>query len=301
MNHIVIIHMGAIGDLVQTFPALRAIRRRWPEARLTLVGRPERAVLALIAGLADERVDYDAVPVGGKAWAARFARADLFIDFLQLMPAGPEHPEVLTPAPLPPADWSDSAAAWIFQAVALPLDLPTGPLEPEIPVPESVVRSARTALNAAGIGGQFVAIHAGSGSIKKNWPLDRFAKIAARLRAAGRQPVWLSGPAERDRGTLGSASITDPVLADLPLGGLAGVLALANLYVGNDSGITQIAAAVRRPDGHAVPTVTLFGSTNPDVWAPRGKHVRLIRSDNGALDGIAIDRVWAAVAAALGK
>jgi ADP-heptose:LPS heptosyltransferase len=293
MNRIAIIHMGAIGDLVQTFPAMRAIRRRWPEARITLVSRPERAVLAQMAGLADECLDYDVAPAA--------AEAELVVDFVGREPAAPPPQDrvVIHPHPLPPADWTEPAAAWIFRAVALPLDLPPSPLEPEIPVPPAVLDAARTALEKAGIRGPPVALHPGSGSVRKNWPLDRFVEIAARLRAAGRTVVWLSGPAERDRGTLGPAARAGAVLSDLPLDVLAGVLALADLYVGNDSGITQVAAAVRRPTGAAAPTVALFGPTDARVWAPRGRHVHVIRSESGAMEGIPTDRVWEAVVESL--
>jgi ADP-heptose:LPS heptosyltransferase len=86
MRNIAIIHMGAIGDLVQALPALRAVRAKWPAAQITLVGRPERAAIARMAGYIDACADFD-----GPAKTSSIAAADLVVDFLS------------KPAPLPPA------------------------------------------------------------------------------------------------------------------------------------------------------------------------------------------------------
>jgi heptosyltransferase III len=286
VNHIAVIHMGAIGDLVQALPVLRALRVRWPGVRLTLVGRPERTVLARMAGLADACVDYDISPT--------VAGADLIIDFLSA--ASADDAAHIWVHPLPPADWTETAAAWLLREVSAQIPLPHVPMEPEVPVPEAVLAAAREILHEADVDGPFVAVHPGSGSVRKNWPMDRFAEIARRMREEGRrQVVWLAGPAERDRGTLGAASLTAPLLTEQPLDTVAGILALADAYVGNDSGITHLAAAVRRPDGRCTPTVALFGPTNAALWAPRGRHVRLVRSENATMDAISVDDAWAAV------
>ena len=67
---------------------------------------------------------------------------------------------------------------------------------------------------------------------------------------------------------------------------LACWLATARVYIGNDSGITHLAAAV------GAPVVALFGLTNPNIWAPRGPNVRVIAKP--ALDQIEPDEVLAA-------
>jgi ADP-heptose:LPS heptosyltransferase len=343
MKHIIIIHMGAIGDLVQAMPTLRAVRAKWPAARMLLVGRSERTALARMAGLVDDCVDFDVF-----SHAPPKAReADLVIDLFSAAMTKPSHAagEVCLIDPLPRQGWTEPASAWLLRQAAARLGLPPVPETPEIPVPQALLDEARRRLSDCGIGGPFAAIGAGSGSPKKNWPLNHFQEIARRLRRdtggargqepyafkapdplapdasarvtahrgeekgavpfsarltpsdAGRQVVWLSGPAEQERGTLAALGPDETVLADLSLEQVAAVLALADLYVGNDSGITHIAAAVRRPDGRATPTVALFGPTNPQVWGPRGPHGRIVRSDDGAVGNIDIDRVWAEVRA----
>jgi hypothetical protein len=106
--------------------------------------------------------------------------------------------------------------------------------------------------------GGFVAVHPFSGSAAKNWPLDSYQKLAERLRIPVRYCV------SREQHLEGAVQIED-------LYELACWLAGATLYIGNDSGITHLAAAV------GVPVIALFGPTDPAVWAPRG--ARVLRRD----------------------
>ncbi len=107
----------------------------------------------------------------------------------------------------------------------------------------------------------YAVIHPFSGSARKNWPLERFQQLAARLGPL--MPVrWCAGP--EDPPLEGAVRIPD-------LYELACWLARARLYIGNDSGITHLAAAV------GTPVLALFGPTDPEVWAPRGPNVRVGR------------------------
>ena len=108
----------------------------------------------------------------------------------------------------------------------------------------------------------FAAIHPFSGSPKKNWPLDHFRSLAQTLERT--MPVcWCSGA--DDPPLEGAVRIDD-------LYELACWLARAQLYIGNDSGITHLAAAV------GTPVLALYGpASDPTVWAPRGEHVRVGR------------------------
>ena len=307
-HHIAIIHTGAIGDLVQTGPLLAAVRAKWPEARVTLVGRPERGRLLEMAGLVDAVADAETCSL----WRARsrvgataflppvLAEADLVIDLLWRPGEKPWRGRIASLEPIPPEDWTRSAAAWLLEQAA-GLELPAAAPEPVLAVPAAVREAARKALAAKGIRRAFAAIHPGSGSTKKNWPMERFGEVARRLREeAGRQVVWLLGPAETERGIKPDAR-GGAVLADLALETVAGILALADGYVGNDSGVTQLAAAVRGAEGRRTPTVALFGPTDVRVWGPRGRHVRVVRSADGTMEGIEVETVWSAVRAVLGE
>ena len=107
----------------------------------------------------------------------------------------------------------------------------------------------------------FAVIHPFSGSPRKNWPLENFRALAREL---GRTlPVrWCAGSED--------PPLEDAVRFD-DLYDLACWLASARLYVGNDSGITHLAAAV------GTPVLALFGPTDPAVWGPRGPHVQIGR------------------------
>ena len=320
MKRIVLIHGGAIGDLVQTLPAMAAVRAAWPEATVTLIGRPERAALAVVAGAAERIVDIETCGlwrVMGEAEAPALPvldGADLVVDLftkgalaagLEKSTAGQDRPwhtrlRIVPIDPLPPEGWDRSAAAWILDQVRGALGLAVSSETPCMPLTEAAAGAARSLLASRGVVKRFVAIHPGSGSTAKNWPADRFARLARRVRdESERNVVWIAGPAEQERGTLPRAAEDDTVLADLTLVQVAGVLAVADGYVGNDSGITQIAAAVRGRDGRTTPTVALFGPTDPRVWSPRGEHVRLIAAAGGQIGRISVDEVAEAVAALL--
>jgi heptosyltransferase-3 len=106
---------------------------------------------------------------------------------------------------------------------------------------------------------EFAVIHPFSGSARKNWPLEKFRGMAAKLERV--MPIrWCAGAG--DPPLEGAVRIDD-------LWELARWLARARLYVGNDSGITHLAAAV------GTPVLALFGASDPRIWAPRGENVRV--------------------------
>lgn len=118
--------------------------------------------------------------------------------------------------------------------------------------------------------GDFAVIHPYSGSPRKNWPLDRFREVAARLPMPVR---WCAGPEE----DLENAERFDNLYE------LACWLAGARIYIGNDSGVTHLAAAV------GTPTVAIFGPTDPAVWAPRGDRVAVVSA--ASLHEVSMDTV----------
>jgi hypothetical protein len=124
-------------------------------------------------------------------------------------------------------------------------------------------------------------IHSGSGSPRKNWPIERFAELARLLRGEGHRVLWIRGPAEADP----PAGAEDFETARLSLHALAATLSRARLFVGNDSGVSHLAAAT------GVPTVALFGPTNETVWRPDGPHVRTVAGGFGEIVALSLQAV----------
>jgi hypothetical protein len=124
----------------------------------------------------------------------------------------------------------------------------------------------------------FAFIHPFSGSPRKNWALERFREVASKLQ----MPVeWCTGPEDVLEG---AARFSD-------LYSLACRIAQATLYIGNDSGISHLAAAV------GTPVVALFGPTDPALWAPRGPRVEIVATHRPGepMDRIPVHAVLAAV------
>jgi ADP-heptose:LPS heptosyltransferase len=126
-----------------------------------------------------------------------------------------------------------------------------------------------------------VAIHTGSGSAGKNWPRERYIQLAARLIERGERIAWIVGPAETGLEPFPGGD----VWRSLTLPWLAARLARCRLYVGNDSGVTHLAAAA------GCPTVALFGQSDPGVWAPRGVRVRILGAGSHGMRSIELEDV----------
>lgn len=160
-------------------------------------------------------------------------------------------------------------------------------VEPSPRVPlfvPSVDAGENAVLLLARLGVGFVALHPGSGSVRKNAPPELFAGLA---RALSPTAPWLliEGPAD---GVAVAAVASAPGAVRtgaLNLHALATVLSRASLYVGNDSGVTHLAAAL------GVPTIALFGPTDPRSWAPVGPRVAVLTAPRGDLDRITVEDV----------
>jgi len=126
-----------------------------------------------------------------------------------------------------------------------------------------------------------VVIHPGSGSQKKNWPPVKYAELARHVEdKMARKAVFLFGEADDlCRGVLGAGHGISAI-SGLELVEIAALISSCGAYVGNDSGITHLAAAL------GVRTVALFGPTDPEVWGPRGPNVRIINAPEPTLESM---------------
>lgn len=204
------------------------------------------------------------------------ASADLLRGLARSAPSA----EIVAQPPLPPPG-GPHASDWLAQAVAkVGSDPAVTP--PTIAATSEEEAQARPWLER--LAPRFLAIHPGSGSPRKNWAADRFAALAERL--AARQPFLLvEGPADADAAAPASRLTSAVYPRDLPPRVLGAVLARAGVYVGNDSGVSHLAAA------WGAPVLALFGPTNPAQWAPLGPRVNVLRANDEKMDSLDLEAV----------
>ena len=295
---------GAIGDFIATLPVLQALRTQWPAATIEIWGCPHIADLAVAAGLAQAVVSLDRAemarffvpePSFTDAQVAAVRSFDLIFNYLH-DPVGQVRSNLL----LAGAKQVLSGSPIIKRGPAVPFLLE--PLQalaiyetdgtPALDFPAALRARGRARMQALGLRGRPMVVHPGSGSPTKNWPAERFVEIMRRLQAAGRETVAVLGEADVAEAAVLARELPEmPVLAGLTLTELAATLAECGAFLGNDSGIAHLAAAV------GVPTTALFGPSDADVWAPRGRGgVRVLRAPEGELERLEISAVWNALA-----
>lgn len=321
---ILIIRGGAIGDFVLTLPAVGLLRKRWPKAHIECLGYPGIARLGL------KRYYFDAVRAMDHGPLAGFFVPDLILE-PELMdyfgsfnlvysaiydPDGifrknlrrcglkevEPSPDLASPAweGEPPLLFSRDPRVKNLPAVvhfskplrALGLgeSIEPGCLE----LSEEDRRFARE--RTAGAAGKIVAMHPGSGSVSKNWPVARWIELAERIRAMEGVHLLVTG-GEADREVLARMRTSLPqglwIEDSLDLNQLAALYSAAALFLGHDSGPGHVAAAV------GTPCILLFGTTDPGLWAPRGNHVTVLQAKSG-WESLETETVLDAVALKLG-
>lgn len=120
-------------------------------------------------------------------------------------------------------------------------------------------------------GERILVLAPGSGAREKNWPAE-FYKVVEEWweRRFAAEAIFLLGPVEEERGVIDTPMGHAQVISGLDLAKVAALLVRCALYLGNDSGVTHLAAAL------GVETVALFGPSDPVQWAPQGRRVTVI-------------------------
>lgn len=289
-GRILVIRGGAIGDFILTLPAISALRRQFPEAHLEILGYPHITQLAKASGWVDA-----VHPIEAKGLAGFFARhgeldagiADYFAGFHVILSYlfdpdgifrtnvgactrgriinGPHRPDESDPVHATKVYLRPLEQLAIFDADPIP----------------------RLTLPGAVPDGPMIALHPGSGSDRKNWPETRWADLLNRLIHLTPHPLLIvGGEAEGDRLdrlTAGLPSERVSVARSLPLVELAQRMCGCAAFVGHDSGITHIAAAL------GLPCLVLWPDTNQAIWQPQGERVVLLREPRGLR---ALDVTW---------
>jgi ADP-heptose:LPS heptosyltransferase len=294
LRNVLIFHSGALGDLVLSFPLGLALARLHPTSRVRYVttagkGRLAQRVLgvehvdveggfsslfaegtdvpppvtSLLAG-SHRIISFVAAP--DSPWARRVA---------QLAPAA----KATFASTIPPAP-NVSAVDWLRQQFAGDRAL-AGAID------QILSLLTKQGLVRQGLAGRGVVVHPGAGSPAKCWPLDAFRELALRLKDRGQEVRWVLGEVERERLSPSERRalevLGDVIVPESPEG-LLEELASAAAFVGNDSGPGHLAAIA------GVPTVTLYGPTDPAIWRPIGPHVQTLRTGQAVAE-IPVDTV----------
>lgn len=294
---------GSIGDFIVTLPVLQALRRQWPLARIDIWGYPHIAELAVAAGLAESVVSLDRVemarffvpqPNFTDAQVAAVRSFDLIFNYLHdpvgqvrsnLLLAGAK--QVLSGSPI--IKWGHAIPFLLEPLQALAIY--ETELVPELDLSGEARAAARKRLQALGVKGRPVVVHPGSGSPAKTWPVARFVDIVRRLQAQKQEVVLVLGEADTETAAILAQELPDPPrLQNVTLVELAATLTESARFLGNDSGITHLAAAV------GLPVVALFGPSDATTWAPRGRGgVTVVNAPEGELERLTAETVWAAL------
>jgi ADP-heptose:LPS heptosyltransferase len=288
------VHPGALGDVLLAIPALRALRDAG--GRLTLAAQPRIASLLVALGEADEACDFESLRLDALFAGARDARlpaAERVVcwfgardpDFVRRLAA--ICPRAIVAASVSPGHdvWQHLLATVGVQSARLDVAR----------VSDALIVEGRAALDRAGSDGarRVVVVHPGAGGVAKRWPAVAFADTLARLVARDDVEIVVhEGPADAEAAAALLARLPSARrLREPALPALAGVLARCAAYIGNDSGVSHLAAAV------GAPAVVLFAAANL-AWRPWARAARVltvaierveagdVRSVRGALDAM---------------
>ena len=279
---ILVIRGGAIGDFILTLPAIAALRRQFPRAHLEVLGYPHIAELALAGGLVNRVQSIEAGALagffarGGKLaehMADYFSEFDLVLSYLY----DPDrifqtNVGLCTGAQFIVGPHRAQEARQVHASKAYLQPLERLAIFDADSVPHLLVEAAAISPNT-------LALHPGSGSERKNWPEEKWADL---LQALMQSTDWdvlvVGGEAEGERLQRLTAALPPGrvrVARSLPLPELARRLTACRAFVGHDSGISHLAAAV------GLPCLLLWGDTAEAVWRPPGQQVKLIRHPDG--------------------
>lgn len=298
---VLVIHPGALGDVLLTRPVLYALRHQFPQHEIALLAGESVGVLLRGAGEVDRVFPLESMYLSGlfagldslhPAFRTWLGNCNVAVGWVQdadgviastLRASGVGYTGLKSTSS---SDlFAEHQAARYLEAVEVRgvSEMADNPLVLSVCIREE----GKQILQSLNWNSEppLVVIHPGSGSAYKCVEAWRLAHVIEWLSQAGMTPLLLEGPADREPVAQVLSALTIPVsvIRGLNVSAVAAVLAQAALYLGHDSGITHLAAAL------AIPTIACFGPTNPSRWAPLGPTVSVLSGMPCACSG------WSAV------
>ncbi len=262
MKSFLICHRGALGDFILTWPAIYCLRKALPHHEFLGIGRTEYMQLAINYGLLDTYIDNESadlldffcgkripeqigLPHGAVLW---LTEGQQIVDLIRQTASLP----VVSIPPFPDNKIHLAQYYCSFVKSHFPITVPENLSEC---FPANVAK------------GQYVLIHPGSGSPKKNYKPLFYRNLADELRRSGYRKVgFIFGPVEDEK--MSQVDFNGEwIERPKNVAALARLLSNATLYIGNDSGVSHLSGFV------GTPTIALYKYTDPKVWGVLGKKV----------------------------
>ena len=322
-----------MGDMVCATPALRAIRETWPEAELALITAPVNVEVVRHNPHLEHVITFDR-----KMWRSpgmlfsiigwmRNYRAEVAFVLSSVSFSVTSSAIALASGARYVVGGDSEPFGWDISRHAFSLVMPSDPQQEVHAVEHNLIplraigittddhstvvvpsveetAYARRILTDLDLKPGFWAIHPGAGKKQNIWPAGRFAEVVRRALAAGEKILVLHGPADAEPlaelvGLLGDDVAAGVKIAPVcPVGVGAALLQMSDQFLCNDTGVMHMAGALR------VPTVALFGPTNPELWKPPAPEVVVVQGGGplkdrrgvefGWMENIDVDTVWEA-------
>jgi ADP-heptose:LPS heptosyltransferase len=303
MRKILVIRGGALGDFILTLPVLAALRGHFPGLPIEILGQPRIASIAVAGGLAERASALESAALAGlfardgsrlPAAVEYFSEFDLIVSYVYdperifqtnvslcsaaRFIAGPHRPDEALNVHATELLLRPLEALGIRDADARPrLDLPAG---------------------ADRVEGDCLALHPGSGGEQKNWPEQKWKEL---LEILALKTQWnfllIGGEAEGSRCQRLAAVVPTGravIAQDLPLVELARKMKSCAAFIGHDSGITHLAAALD------LPGLALWGPTAETTWRPQSDRIKILRHPGGLVD-LPVETVFNALRATVSR
>jgi len=282
-NRILIIRPGGIGDAALLFPALGALKKKFPQARVTVLAEKRNAGIFSLNPSVDQVLRYD---VASEFLAVFRLKPDIVIDTEQfhrlsavvarltgavtLIGFASNERSCLFHHAIPYSHDDYEANSFFHLFFPLGISDPATIAEPFLSVPVTAQFRANKLL-APLAGHPFIALFSGASVPERRWGGARFSQVAVRLTQQGYKIVVVGG---KEDVTTGATVIQEAGGLNLAgcttLAETAAILEQASLLISADSGVLHLGV------GLGIPTVSLFGPGIAKKWAPRGpQHIVL--------------------------
>jgi len=283
-SRVAVIRLRSLGDCVLTTPALSLLNKTRPDLKINVAvesrfapvfeGNPTVAQIAgprwqevrgfkpdLCLNLHGGTRSQWITALSGAKWRAGFAHHSVTFAYNLKIPRAQK---ILGVNRI--VHTAEHLASAVF-ALGVPMQ----------PIPRASLFSSTSPLR-----GRYAVVHPFASAPDKTWPADRFCEVARYLKLWNIHPVFLAGPGD-EVAPFSAHQVVQGSLSDAK-----DAIAKAVVFIGNDSGPAHMAAAF------GIPSVVLFGNSNPAIWGPWETESQVVVAPDG-IAKLSVSRVIAAL------